>query len=133
MNRRNIKMEKKCGYKRADVWLYIQNRMGREEETEFQHHLLTCDDCKEELVRLRSVISSIQRKEKRKGTFRNWMIAASVACVVLGGGGYSYYYSSIRKDGHLLPEDVHQLKVNPPIIRGDMDSIAPQDSVRMDW
>jgi hypothetical protein len=61
------------------------------------------------------------------------MIAASVACVVLGGGGYWYYYSSIRKDGHLLPEDVHQLKVNPPIIRGDMDSIAPQDSVRMDW
>jgi hypothetical protein len=63
MNRRNIKMEKKCGYKRADVWLYIQNRMGREEETEFQHHLLTCDDCKEELVRLYRPFSG-KKKEK---------------------------------------------------------------------
>ena len=43
---------KKCEYKRSDCWLYIQNRMSREEETEFQRHLLSCEECREDMAQL---------------------------------------------------------------------------------
>ena len=52
-------MKEQCGYKHSDIWLYVQNRMSREEETEFQQHLLHCEKCKEELVRLRLMVHSI--------------------------------------------------------------------------
>lgn len=126
-------MEKKCRYKRSDIWLYIQNRMSREEEAEFQRHLITCDDCKEELLQLRSIILSIQRKERRRTSFRNWMIVASVACILLGGGVYCYY-NSIQKGNDFLPTggEQHHLKINTPVLHNDRDSIASEDSLCTD-
>lgn len=126
-------MEKKCGYKRSDIWLYIQNRMSREEETVFQHHLLQCDGCRKELAQVRQVIFSIRRKEKKSVSFRNWMIAASVACVLAGGSAYWLHRSSLP-DSPSLPEEPGQprLKINPPALHQDKDSIVSGDSASTD-
>ena len=90
-------MKKKCGYTHADVRLYLQNRMIREEETEFQQHLQNCENCREELIVLRRITRSISKKERRTVSFRTWMITASLACLIIGEGFYCYY---LIKDGN---------------------------------
>lgn len=67
-------MEKKCKYKRSDAWLYVQNRMSREEEAEFQLHLLHCEACREELARFRQMVRSMGEKERRTISFRGWIM-----------------------------------------------------------
>lgn len=124
-------MERKCGYKRSDVWLYIQNRMSREEEAEFQLHLLHCKECRAELEQLRSIVHSIDKKERRGVSFRVWMLAASVACIMIGGGLYWNYYSGLQQDVS-LPDVNHEFEVNPPVLHNDYDSIAPQDTIPED-
>lgn len=123
-------MKRKCGYRHSDVRLYIQNRMSIDEETAFQHHLLNCEACAEELARLRRMVHSIGRKERRIIPFRIWMLAASVACVLMGGG--AYYYFSTQSAGIMQPEGSDGLKLNPPAFRNDRDSIAPGDTLRID-
>lgn len=123
--------EKKCGYKRSDVLLYIQNRMSREEETEFQQHLLQCEECRDELAQLRSIVHAIGKKEHSPRTFHVWMVAASVACILLGGGAYWYYRLS-SQESISLPGGNHELKINPPVMRNDRDSITSKDTLPAD-
>ncbi|WP_294608394.1 zf-HC2 domain-containing protein [uncultured Bacteroides sp.] len=123
-------MKKQCGYKHSDIWLYIQNRMSREEETEFQQHLLNCEECGKELVRLRLMVQSIGKKERRNIPFRIWMVAASVTCILMGGG--ACYYFLTQRGGTFSPGDSHELKINPPILHNNRDSIAPQDTIPAD-
>lgn len=123
-------MKKECGYKRSDVWMYVQNRMSREEETEFQQHLMHCDDCREELAQLRLMVRSLGKKERRFPAFRVWMIAASVACIVMGGGAYWHYF--VRGDGGEVTGGPNSLKINPPGRHDDHDSIAPRDTIKVD-
>ena len=123
-------MKEQCGYKHSDIWLYVQNRMSREEETEFQQHLLHCEKCKEELVRLRLMVHSIGKKERRNVSFRIWIVAASVACVLMGGG--TYYYLFTQRGEQFPPDGSHEMKMNPPVLYNDKDSITPQDTIRMD-
>lgn len=123
-------MKKECGYKRSDVWMYVQNRMSREEETEFQQHLMHCDDCREELAQLRLMVRSLGKKERRFPAFRVWMIAASVACIVMGGGAYWHYF--VQGEGGAVPGGSNSLKINPPGRHDDHDSIAPRDTIKVD-
>lgn len=123
-------MKKQCGYRHSDVRLYIQNRMSMDEETAFQHHLLNCQSCSEELAQLRRMIHSIGKKERRILPFRIWMLAASVACILMGGGAYYYYISQMG--GTMQPGGSDGLKLNPPLLRNGMDSIAPQDTIPTD-
>lgn len=123
--------EKKCGYKRSDVLLYIQNRMSREEETEFQQHLLQCKECCDDLAQLRSIMHAIGKKERSPRIFHVWMVAASVACILLGGGAYWHYRLS-SQESISLPEGNHELKINPPVMRNDRDSITSKDTVSVD-
>lgn len=123
-------MKEQCGYKHSDVWLYVQNRMSREEETEFQQHLLHCEECREELARLRLMVHSIGKKERRNVSFRIWVVAASVVCMMMGGGAYYYFFT--HKGGRFSPGGSHELKINPPALYNDKDSITPQDTIRMD-
>lgn len=120
-------MNRQCGYKHSDIWLYIQNRMSREEETEFQQHLLTCEECVGELAQLRRVIRSIGKKERRIIPFRTWMLVASVACILMGGG--AYYYFNNHSGGAFQPGISPKLKMRPPVLHNDKDSIAPQDTI----
>ena len=55
-------MKEQCGYKHSDIWLYVQNRMSRRRKRKFQQHLLHCEKCREELVRLRLMVHSIGKK-----------------------------------------------------------------------
>lgn len=110
--------------------MYVQNRMSREEETEFQQHLMHCDDCREELAQLRLMVRSLGKKERRFPAFRVWMIAASVACIVMGGGAYWHYF--VRGDGGEVPGGPNSLKINPPGRHDDHDSIAPRDTIEGD-
>lgn len=123
-------MKKQCEYKHSDIWLYIQNRMSQEEETEFQQHLLNCEECREELSRLRLMVHSIGKKERWNTSFRIWMVAASVACVLMGGGACYYFF--IQKEKAFSPGNSHGLKINPPILHNNRDSIAPQDTIQAD-
>lgn len=120
-------MKRQCGYRHSDVRLYIQNRMSMEEETAFQHHLLNCEACSEELAQLRCMIHSIGKKERRILPFRIWMLAASVACILMGGGAYCYFNSQAGRT--LQPGGSDGLKLNPPVLRNDKDSIAPPDTI----
>lgn len=124
-------MGKKCGYKRSDNWLYVRNQMSREEETEFQRHLLHCEDCRDELARLRLMIRSIGKKEQRAASFRVWMIAASIACILVGGGAYWHYWA-FHEGSSLSPSDIHELRMNLPVLHHRKDSIAPQDTIPAD-
>lgn len=124
-------MGKRCGYRRSEIWLYVRNRMSREEETEFQRHLLHCENCRDELVRLRQMIRSIGKKERRVASFRVWMIAASIACILVGGGVYWHYWA-FQEGSNLSPGEIHELKINPPVLRHGKDSIAPQDTIPAD-
>lgn len=123
-------MRQKHGYKRSDIWLYVQNRMSREEETAFQQHLLHCQDCRDELARLRLMVHAIRKKERRVASFRVWLIAASIACVVVGSG--VYYWGTTGGEDIFMPGGTHELKVNPPVLYDDKDSVAPQDSILED-
>lgn len=123
-------MKKQCEYKHSDIWLYIQNRMSQEEETEFQQHLLNCEECREELSRLRLMVHSIGKKERWNTSFRIWMVAASVACVLMGGGACYYFF--IQKEEAFSPGNSHGLKINPLILHNNRDSIAPQDTIQAD-
>ncbi len=123
-------MKKKCEYKRSDCWLYIQNRMSREEETEFQQHLLRCEECREELVQLRLMVHSIGKKERRTIPFRIWIVAVSAACVLMGGGTYYYFFT--QRGDRLSPGNTHELKIHPPVRHADRDSITSKDTVQAD-
>lgn len=124
-------MEKSCGYKRSEIWFYIQNRMSREEETEFQQHLLHCTDCRDELARLRLMIHSIEEKERRTPSFRTWMMAASIASILVGGGVY-WHHLAFQEGGSPSPIGIHELKNNQPVLHNEIDSIAPQDTILTD-
>ncbi len=124
-------MKKKCGYTHADVRLYIQNRMSREEETEFQQHLQNCENCREELIVLRRITRSIGKKERRTVSFRTWMIAASLACLIIGEGFYCYYLIK-GENTRSSPGDSQEFKINPPALHLHKDSITPQDSLPAD-
>lgn len=124
-------MAKSCGYKRSEVWLYVQNRMSREEETAFQQHMLHCTDCRDELARLRLMIHSIGKREKRALSFRVWMMAASITCIVVGGGIY-WYHLALQQGSNLSPNGIHELKTNPPILHNEKDSVAPKDTIPAD-
>lgn len=124
-------MAKSCRYKRSEVWLYVQSRMSREEETAFQQHLLHCMDCRDELVRLRLMIHSIGKRERHILSLRSWMVAASITCIVVGGGVY-WYHVTIQEGSNLSPAGTHELKTNPPVLYNDKDSIAPQDTIPTD-
>lgn len=124
-------MAKSCGYKRSEVWLYVQNRMSRKEETAFQQHLLHCMDCRDELVRLRLMIHSIGKRERRILSLRAWMVAASITCIVVGGGVY-WHHLAIQEGSNFSPAGAHELKTNPPVLHNDKDSIAPQDTIPTD-
>ena len=123
-------MDKQCRYKRSDIWKYVQNRMSREDESEFQMHLLECNECRDELAKLRVLVHSIGKKEQRGFTLRFWVVAASVTCV-LAGGTY-WYYSTAWQNGSSSPVNLPQLKINPPILHNEADSINPQDTVPAD-
>ena len=125
-------MEKKCKYKRSDAWLYVQNRMSREEEAEFQLHLWHCEACREELARFRQMVRSMGEKERRTISFRGWIMAASITCLIVGGGAYWYHRTADNGSGELTPGGVHDVNVKPPVLRNGMDSVAPQDSIAGD-
>ena len=125
-------MEKNCKYKRSDAWLYVQNRMSREEEAEFQLHLLHCNGCREELTRFRQMVRSMGEKERRTISFRGWMIAASIVCLIVGGGAYWHYWTTNKGMDDSLPGGSHKLKMKSPVLRNDKDSIASQDSLPED-
>lgn len=121
-------MEKKCRYKRTDVWIYVQNRMSREEEAEFQLHLLHCDQCRDELARLRRMVRSMGEKEQRKVTLKTWIMAASITCVIVGGGAW-YQWSLNNGSGEHTPEDMQDMDIKPPVLRNGVDSVVHQDSI----
>lgn len=121
---------KKCEYKRSDCWLYIQNRMSREEETEFQRHLLSCEECREDLAQLRLMVHSIGRKERRTISFRIWIVAASAACILMGGGTCYYFFT--QKEDRFSPGNTHELKIHPPVRHDDRDSITSKDTIPAD-
>ena len=121
---------KKCEYKRSDCWLSIQNRMSREEETEFQQHLLSCEECREELAQLRLMVHSIGKKERRTISFRIWIVAASAACILMGGGTCYYFFT--QKGDRFSPGNTHELKIHPPVMRNDRDSITSKDTLPAD-
>lgn len=125
-------MEKSCKYKRSDAWLYVQNRMSREEEAEFQLHLLHCDGCREELARYRQMVRSMGEKERRVLSFRGWIMAASITCLIVGGGSYWYHRTAGNGGAELTPGGVHDVNVKPPVLRNGTDSVAPQDSIAGD-
>lgn len=122
-------MEKQCNYKRSDVWQYVQNRMSREEETEFQRHLCTCDTCRKELEHWRGMVRSMEKKERRLMP-RVWIIAATVACLIVGGGIYHYF--AVDNEGVLVPGKPSILPVHPPVLRQGVDSMEKADTLPID-
>lgn len=122
-------MEKKCRYKRTDVWIYVQNRMSREEEAEFQLHLLHCDQCRDELARLRRMVRSMEEKERRKITLKTWIMAASITCVIVGGGAYWYQWSVNNGSGEHSSGDMQDMNIKPPVLRNGVDSVVHQDTI----
>ncbi|MEG1546705.1 MAG: zf-HC2 domain-containing protein, partial [Bacteroides sp.] len=79
---------RKCNYSKLDLARYLQNKMTRDEETEFQKHLITCSDCRDELECMRRAIKEI---EQEPGSKKTWIIAAAIACSVAGGVCFSTF------------------------------------------
>lgn len=93
-------MKEECHYNRQDIVDYYANNLSREEETEMQEHILSCDICKNRLAGIRdfadeltphSQNKSVEREPEEPDTskinkrpIRKYLlIATSVAAVVV--------------------------------------------------
>ncbi|WP_294627037.1 hypothetical protein [uncultured Bacteroides sp.] len=117
-------MEKKCRYKHSDIWLYVQNRMSREEETEFQYHLMHCRVCCEDLAHTRCMIRAIGKKQQRVPSFRGWIIAASLTCLASGTAAYWYHQAAGGDADAVSPGNVYEWRIDPPVVHDSRDSVA---------
>lgn len=91
-------MEKNnCQYTDKDIWNYYSNLLSRNEETEMQEHILSCNKCKKRLHQLRNIADSFDeepdidnlsnlehRKSRQKQIIKRYIIvAASVAATIV--------------------------------------------------
>lgn len=82
-------MRTKCEkYSSSDLMFYVRGKMSPEEELELQHHLLSCEECREELTRLRTVIESIEESDIIAATSpfkRIYIVVATATAIIIGG------------------------------------------------
>lgn len=45
-------MDKPCQYKREDIWNYYSGTLSRQEETNMQEHIISCEACQKKLAQL---------------------------------------------------------------------------------
>lgn len=109
-----------CKYKKSDLVRYLQNRMTRSEECEFQKHLIHCESCTKELKKLRYCMARLKKESSSK---KRWIIAAAIACSVVGG----IYISQMNEQEETIPFDFKQ----EPIYH-DIDSLPMNDTLNAD-
>lgn len=110
----------KCEYSKSDLTRYLQNKMTRKEETEFQQHLSGCPACDKELACMRSAVKELEQEE---GSKKKWIIAVAIACSVAGGA----YFSPINQAEKSKP-----FEVNQPDRHDAIDSAEIKDSLFLD-
>lgn len=110
---------RKCKYSESDLSRYLQNKMSRDEQTEFQSHLSSCSFCQKELDSMRTIIRYLEQKE---GTKKKWIIAVAIACSVAGG----IYFLPQNKP---TPK---RFDFNQPLQHDDLDSIEVADTLLLD-
>lgn len=111
----------KCNITPLNLTRYLQNKMTREEETDFQQHLDNCPGCREQLERMRIAIREI---EQEGGSKKAWIIAVAIACSVAGG----IYFLPRNQP---LPEK-HPFELNHPHSYNDVDSTLINDTLFRD-
>lgn len=119
-------MDKKCEtYERSDLLCYLQNRMSREEENEFQRHLMTCHHCREEVGRLRTIIHTLEHHTvmNRK---QIWIAAATIALLIVGGITVTVWRNGAPSNSS------SPLQYNPEDVHHNQDTVLWKDSVRVD-
>lgn len=110
----------KCHVTLLNLTRYLQNKMTRDEETEFQQHLDNCPDCRERLERMRVAICELDKEE---GSKKGWIIAVAIACSVAGG-----IYLLPRNP----PAEKHPFEFNQPEPYHDADSTLINDTLLID-
>lgn len=45
-------MDKPCQYKKEDIWNYYSGTLSRQEETDMQEHIISCEACQKKLAQL---------------------------------------------------------------------------------
>ncbi len=84
-------MKKACDkYKFSDSIAYLQNKMSREEESQFQFHMMGCPHCQRRVANLRRVVNMLSINTMP--IKRIWLSAASVVIIV--GASMTFWRSS---------------------------------------
>lgn len=110
----------KCKYGKSDLTRYLQNKMTRKEETEFQKHVLECADCAKELECMRNAVKELEQEDHSK---KKWIIAVAIACSVGGG----VYFSPIGQ-----VDKTKSFEFNQPDPYNSIDSIEKEDTLFLD-
>lgn len=109
---------------------YFLNRLSPQEVEAFQFHLLHCDACRKNLVRMRSLAAYPEEEQEAKrysltfGLFTRVAVAVGLV-LLLAGGGYFFL--------HTPEEGIIHLEMNEPPVFHSGDSVRQEtDSMQVD-